>query len=115
MQSEENFLSSGKRSRLEIFVDILGFCVVPQTKTRIINKVRLSFKVSTECILQLKRSGLLQDSIGLRKKLVTSEKGFLFLKGWWQLLELLDLEHKPEERLLGRVNGRFTVPDLAMS
>ena len=114
MWSEERFISGSKRSRWEIFADILGFCVVPQTRARVMSKLGLSFKVSTDCIVQLKWFGLLRDSVDSKKKYVTSEKGLLFLKRLWRLLELLNLEHKHKKRLVHRVNDKFYVfPDTA--
>ncbi|MGO8806350.1 MAG: winged helix-turn-helix domain-containing protein [Candidatus Bathyarchaeia archaeon] len=83
-----------KRSRLQISTEILQTCRTPMVKTRLMQKLNLSFNTIQECLAQLQELKLLQLQHGTMEY-ATTGKGLDFLAKWMQLQEFL----KPEEKI----------------
>jgi predicted transcriptional regulator len=84
-----------KRNRLEVLAEILQNCKTPLLKTRIMQKVNLSYGSLQDCLSQLQELGFIQTGCDMTK-FVTTEKGAIFLGKWLQLQDLLN----PAERVI---------------
>jgi predicted transcriptional regulator len=77
-----------RRTDLEIVAEILGLCLKPQCKTRVMQRSNLSWKLADEYLSYLQERGLL-DVHHSAIRYVTSQKGLAFLEKWARLEELL--------------------------
>lgn len=90
-----------RRSRLEISAEILQACKCPIAKTRLMQKLNLSYNTMQSCLAQLAELGLIEmqpDTL----EYVVSRRGLAYLVQWKQLQAFL----KPDEKLslkLGRI------------
>jgi len=77
-----------KRNSLEITAEILNLCEQPQTKTRVMYRTNLSWRMLQKYLSQLQSRGLLEVHHS-PTKYVTTRKGLKFVKKWRDLKELL--------------------------
>jgi len=77
-----------KRNSLQIMAEILSLCEHPQTKTRVMYRTNLSWRMLQKYLYQLQSRGLLEVHHSLAKY-TTTEKGLKFVKKWGELVELL--------------------------
>jgi len=76
------------RSNIEITVEILRFCEVPQNKTRIMYNTNLSWAMLQKYLSQLQSRGFLEVHHS-QIKYATTPKGFEFIEKWSELTEFL--------------------------
>jgi len=79
-----------KRNSLEIMAEILSLCGKPQTKTRVMYKTNLSWRMLQKNLSELQSLGLIEVHNSLTKY-ATTQKGLKFLEKWRELVELLQL------------------------
>lgn len=79
-----------KRNSLEIMTEILVLCKQPQTKTRVMYRTNLSWRMLQKYLSQLQSRGLLEVHHSLTKY-ATTQKGLKFVEKWRELAELLTL------------------------
>jgi predicted transcriptional regulator len=79
-----------KRNSLEIMTQILVLCKQPQTKTRVMYRTNLSWRMLQKYLSQLQSRGLLEVHHSL-PKYATTQKGLKFVEKWRELVELLTL------------------------
>ncbi|MDH5636841.1 MAG: winged helix-turn-helix domain-containing protein, partial [Candidatus Bathyarchaeota archaeon] len=79
-----------KRIGLEIMAEILILCKQPQTKTRVMYRTNLSWRMLQKYLSQLQSTGLLEVHHSLTKY-TTTRKGLKFVEKWRELIELLTL------------------------
>ena len=89
LASEEAMLMA-KRNSLEIMTEILVLCKQPQTKTRVMYRTNLSWRMLQKYLSQLQSRGLLEVHHSLTKY-ATTQKGLKFVEKWRELAELLTL------------------------
>ena len=77
-----------KRSRRQIFAEILELCRKPKVKTRIQYQTNLSYKLLQKCLAQLQMYKLLEEHHS-QETYSTTEKGLDFLQKWTELEQLL--------------------------
>lgn len=77
-----------KRTSLEIIAEILNLCRKPQTKTRVMYRTNLSWRMLQNYLSQMQSLGLLKVHNSL-SKYVTTQKGLKFLEKWRDFEELL--------------------------
>lgn len=82
-----------RRSRLEISTEILKTCKYPIVKTRLMQKLNLSYNTLQDCLTQLLELNLLELNPHTLEY-ITSRKGLDFLVQWTQLQAFL----KPAEK-----------------
>jgi len=80
----------GKRNSLEIIAEILVLCKQSQTKTRVMYRTNLSWRMLQKYLSQLQSRGLLEVHHSLTKY-ATTKKGLKFIEKWRELVELLTL------------------------
>ena len=77
----------GKRDRVEIIAEILGLCLEPRSKTRVMYGTNLSWKMLQNYLSHLKERGLLETQNNSTKYL-TTERGRDFVEKWKELKAL---------------------------
>ena len=70
-----------KRSKETVIADILEFCVVGASKTRIVYQTNMNFKTASFYINELARKGLLQVLNGDMTVYKTTDRGREILSG----------------------------------
>ena len=78
-----------KRIGLEIMAEILSLCKQPQTKTRVMYRTNLSWKMLQKYLSELQSRGLLEEVHQSLSKYATTRKGLKFVEKWRELVELL--------------------------
>jgi len=78
-----------KRNSLEITAEMLSLCKQPQTKTRVMYRTNLSWRMLQKYLFQLQSRGLLEEVHHSLAKYATSRKGLKFVEKWRELVELL--------------------------
>ena len=81
-------MSMVNRTRFDIMAEILSLCKQPQSKTKVMYKTNLSWKLLQKYLARLQSRGFLivhHSPI----KYVTTQKGLDFLEHWRELKELL--------------------------
>jgi predicted transcriptional regulator len=81
-----------KRIGLEIMAEILILCKQPQTKTRVMYRTNLSWRMLQKYLSQLQSRELLEIHHSLTK-CTTTRKGLKFVEKWRELVDLLSLAH----------------------
>jgi predicted transcriptional regulator len=81
-----------KRIGLEIMAEILILCKQPQTKTRVMYRTNLSWRMLQKYLSQLQSRELLEIHHSLTKY-TTTRKGLKFVEKWRELVDLLSLAH----------------------
>ncbi len=81
-----------KRIGLEIMAEILILCKQPQTKTRVMYRTNLSWRMLQKYLSQLQSRELLEIHHSLTKY-ITTRKGLKFVEKWRELVDLLSLAH----------------------
>jgi predicted transcriptional regulator len=76
------------RSNIEIMVEMLRFCEVPQNKTRIMYNTNLSWAMLQKYLSQLQSRGFLEVHHS-QIRYATTPKGFEFIEKWSELTEFL--------------------------
>jgi predicted transcriptional regulator len=76
-----------KRDRVEIMSEILGLCVKPRTKTKVMYGTNLSWKMLKHYIGFMQERGLLEEQES-STKFVTTDRGKDFVKKWKELQKL---------------------------
>ncbi len=89
LASEEAMLMA-KRNSLEIMAEILVLCKQPQTKTRVMYRTNLSWRMLQKYLSQLQSRGLLEVHHS-QTKYTTTKKGLKFVEKWRELAELITL------------------------
>ena len=89
LTSEEAMLMA-KRNSLEIIAEILVLCKQSQTKTRVMYRTNLSWRMLQKYLSQLQSRGLLEVHHSVIKY-TTTQKGLKFIKKWRELAKLLTL------------------------
>lgn len=79
-----------KRTGLEIMAEILILCKQPQTKTRVMYRTNLSWRMLQKYLSELQSPGLLEVHHSLTKY-TTTQKGLNFVEKWRELVKLLML------------------------
>ena len=77
----------GKRDRVEIIAEILGLCLEPRSKTRVMYGTNLSWKMLQNYLSSLQERGLLEAQNNSTKYL-TTERGRDFVEKWKELKAL---------------------------
>ena len=79
------------RGRFKIMAEILNSCKKPQTKTRVMHNINVSWVVLHKYLPKLKSQGLLGEVEVLDNstKYVTTRKGLEFIEKWRDLVELI--------------------------
>ena len=77
-----------KRIGLEIMAEILILCKQPQTKTRVMYRTNLSWRMLQKYLSELQSRGLLEEVQSLTKY-ATTKKGLKFVEKLRELVELL--------------------------
>ena len=77
----------GKRDRVEIMAEILGLCLEPRNKTRVMYGTNLSWKMLQNYLSHLQERGLLEAQNNPTKYL-TTERGRDFVEKWKELKAL---------------------------
>ena len=77
-----------KRNSLEIMAEILSLCEKPQTKTRVMYRTNLSWKMVQQYLSQLQSLELLEIHHS-SARYETTPKGLKFVEKWRELVELL--------------------------
>ncbi len=77
-----------KRDSLEIVAEILSLCEQPQTKTRVMYRTNLSWRMVKKYLSQLQSRGLLLEVHHSSTKYATTRKGLKFVEKWRELVEL---------------------------
>ncbi|MCW3986234.1 MAG: winged helix-turn-helix domain-containing protein [Candidatus Bathyarchaeota archaeon] len=77
-----------RRNRLEIMAEILSLCKRPQTKTKVMYSVSLSWKVLVKYLSYLQSQGLLKVH-NSPIEYATTPKGLSFVGKWTELAELI--------------------------
>lgn len=75
------------RGRIEIMADILGLCIRPQVKTRIMYHANITFRQFETYAALLKSQDLLAHETG---KYIVTEKGIQFINAFSQLQNAID-------------------------
>lgn len=99
------------RGRLEIMAHILGLCMKPQLKTRIMYDVSITFNMFGSYAALLESQGLFAQE---GNRYVTTAKGLQFINAFIQLQSVLggsDLASSPNR--LTKVRQEVTKPPLA--
>ena len=78
----------GKRDRVEIMAEILGLCLEPRSKTRVMYGTNLSWKMLQNYLSHLQERGLL-EALNNSTKYLTTERGRDFVEKWKELQQLL--------------------------
>jgi len=78
-----------KRNNLKIIAEILSLCRQPQTKTRVLYRTNLSWRMLQKYLHQTRSLGLLEVHHHSLDMYVTTPKGLKFLEKWRELVELL--------------------------
>jgi predicted transcriptional regulator len=81
-------LLTNRRTPHEIMAEILGLCVEPQGKTRVMYRTNLSWSDARHYLSVLTSLGMLEVHHSC-PKFVTTEKGIAFIKRWSLLEELM--------------------------
>jgi len=76
-----------KRDRVEIIAEILGLCLEPRSKTRVMYGTNLSWKMLQNYLSHLQERGLLEAQNNSTKYL-TTERGRDFVEKWKELKAL---------------------------
>lgn len=76
-----------RRTNLEITAEILDLCSRPLTRTQVMYKANLSWKLSQKYLSKLESQGLLEVHHS-RVRYVTTQKGLEFVEKWRLLEEL---------------------------
>jgi predicted transcriptional regulator len=76
-----------KRDKVEIMSKILGLCVKPKTKTKVMYGTNLSWKMLKHYIGFMQELGLLEEQES-SNKFVTTDRGKDFVKKWEELQKL---------------------------
>ena len=76
-----------KRDKVEIMSEILGLCVKPKTKTKVMYGTNLSWKMLKYYIGFMQERGLLEEQES-SNKFVTTDRGKDFVKKWEELQKL---------------------------
>ena len=78
-----------KRDRVEIIAEILGLCLEPKSKTRIMYGTNLSWKMLQHYLIYMQERKLLivKDKT---TKYITTKKGQGFVQKWNELKEYLN-------------------------
>ena len=86
---------SKKRSRLEIYIDILRVLRKGERKpTRIMYKTNLSWKPLQEILESMTSQEIIKKiEVNKRKKYVITEKGLNVLRYFEEMMELINIEH----------------------
>ncbi|MCW4053014.1 MAG: winged helix-turn-helix domain-containing protein [Candidatus Bathyarchaeota archaeon] len=79
-----------KRNSLEIMTEILVLCKKPKTKTRVMYRTNLSWRMLHKYLSQLQSRGLLEAHHSL-PQYATTQKGLKFVEKWRELTEFLTL------------------------
>jgi predicted transcriptional regulator len=80
--------NKSKRSRMQLFAEILSLCQKPRTKTRVMYRTNLSYTLVNDLLEQLQKSSLIE--VHYRKeRYATTEKGLAFLQKWTELQQLM--------------------------
>ena len=82
-----------KRNGLEIMAEILFLCREPQTKTRVMYRTNLSWRMVQKYLSELQSRGLLEVHHSLTKY-ATTQKGLKLVEKWRELVKLLTLSHE---------------------
>ncbi|MFC1487847.1 winged helix-turn-helix domain-containing protein [Thermoproteota archaeon] len=77
----------GKRDRVEIIAEILGLCLEPRSKTRVMYGTNLSWKMLQNYLSSLQERGLLEAQNNSTKYL-TTKRGLDFVEKWKELKAL---------------------------
>lgn len=78
------------RSSMQIMVEILRACEVPQNKTRIMYRTNLSWEMLQKYLSQMQAQGLLEVHHS-QIRYATTEKGVKLIEKWGELTEFLSL------------------------
>jgi predicted transcriptional regulator len=84
-------LGRERRTRFGIIAEILGFCKKPQSKTRIMHKINMSWNTLEKYLMELQQAGLVEVHRSPIKHGITT-KGQKFLKIWVNLDDLIQKE-----------------------
>ena len=79
-----------RRSRLEIFAEILNLCRKSQVKTRIMHKTNLSYSILQDCLKELQYLKFIEVHHSI-ERYSTTEKGLEFLQKFTDLQELISV------------------------
>jgi predicted transcriptional regulator len=92
--------STKRRDRVTIIADILEIANKGNSKTRIIYKSNLSFRLIDEYLRFMLEINLLEESIQENKKVFkATDKGFNFLENFYDLANLLETEEDKRNSL----------------
>ncbi len=90
-----------RRTRLELIRDILRLCQKGATKTQIVYRVNLNFKLADELLAKLLKAGYIAlEKVLNRSRFVTTPKGVSFLWEMEKLDGILSELHIMEEPVL---------------
>lgn len=92
--------------RLQVSTEILKACKSPIVKTRLMQKLNLSFNMTQDCLGQLEELKLVECRADTSEYFTTG-KGLAFLVKWMQLQEFL----KPEEKVslkMGKISRQIS-------
>lgn len=90
-----------RRNRLELIRDILRVCQKGTTKTQIVYRVNLNFKLADELLAKLLKAGYIAlEKVLNRSRFVTTPKGVSFLWEMERLDGVLSELHIMEEPVL---------------
>ena len=87
-----------RRTRLEIFAEILEICRKPNVKTRVMYQTNLSYNMLQVCLKKLLKKELLELNLGA-KNYSTTERGLGFLQRWEDLQQLTGATESPTARV----------------
>ena len=76
-----------KRDKVEIMAEILGLCIKPKTKTKVMYGSNLSWKMLKHYIGFMQERGLLEEHES-STEFVTTDKGKNFIKKWKELQKM---------------------------
>ncbi len=77
-----------RRSNFEIMAEIIEFCRQPRSRTRIMGAVNLSFKAMRNYVSMLQSMAFIEVHQS-KPKYQTTQRGFMFLKKWKEMNELM--------------------------
>jgi predicted transcriptional regulator len=79
---------NSRRDPSQIIAEILDLCLKPQTKTRIMCKINLSYRQLQTYLHKMQKTSLLKSHHS-RQKYITTEKGLRFLQKWIEIQQIL--------------------------
>jgi len=79
-----------RRTRLEIFLQMLEKCIEPMRFTHVMGEMHLSFQLTKECVTKLQKAGLLSVERGSKSVMLrTTDKGIEILKKFKPYFDVL--------------------------